>query len=141
MSEDRHHAVSSAPIPLPSRSETRGLTVLLENLPLARINVPQSDVDQSLGLEDRVNPAKLGDLFLRGAGKAEEEGDWAAVKVARGSRQGGVDVLQGVRKDQQVGEVAAKSMTNRVRIDPDERGLGVRLEGARNGSHGLIDAF
>lgn len=68
-------------------------TVLLEDLPLALVNVAQPDVDQPVRLQDRLDPRKLGDLFLARAGQAHQERDGAAVQVPRGGRERRVDVL------------------------------------------------
>jgi hypothetical protein len=67
--------------------------VLLQDLALSSINVTETDVDQTLSLEDGVDPSKLGDVLLARSRKAEEEGDGAAVQVAARGRQRRVDVL------------------------------------------------
>jgi hypothetical protein len=75
----------------PKEEEMR--TVLLEDLPLALVNVAQPDVDQPVRLQDRFDPRKLRNLFLARARQAHQERDGATVQVAGGSRERRVDVL------------------------------------------------
>lgn len=58
------------------------LTILLQNLPLPSVNIPQSNVHESLRFENRFDPPKFGNLLLTRSGQAEEEGDGAAVEVS-----------------------------------------------------------
>jgi hypothetical protein len=67
--------------------------VLPQDLPLALVNVAKTNVDETVRGEDGFDPAEFGELFLAATGKTEEEGDGAAVEVAGGGREGGVDVL------------------------------------------------
>lgn len=60
----------------------RRRTVVLEDLALSRVYVPETDVDETVGLEDRGEPCELGDGLLRRSGQSHEERDRAAVEVA-----------------------------------------------------------
>lgn len=62
--------------------KARGLTVVLQDLPLSLIDVTETNVDQPITLEERLAPAKLWDFFLAATLESEEERDGASVDVA-----------------------------------------------------------
>lgn len=63
--------------------------VLTEDLLLASVDVTETDVDETVGGEAGLDPAKLLNL----AGDSEQERDGAAVDVSTLGRLGGIDIL------------------------------------------------
>lgn len=68
--------------------------MVLQDLPLSLVDIAETDVDQSIALEERLAPSKLGNLFLGASLESEEERDGAAVDVTRLGRERSVDVLR-----------------------------------------------
>lgn len=119
------------------------LTVFLQDLPLSRINITKTNVDQSFRFEARLDPVEFGNV---GAFETEQEGYGTSVKVTTGSCERCVDVLRDLRKEKEMNSKLSEMgrrqwvllrKTHGVSVDPDESGFGVGFEGSCNGSHGL----
>lgn len=87
--------------------------MLLKNLPLPRIDISKSDVDDPRRVEAGLDPlVEGGDV---GSFKTHEERDGAAVQVSRVGGEGGIDVGVSVDPDQaRVGVLGERSLRARA---------------------------